>query len=310
MTHQVSKDQSPPAPSGITGEKEDLLTAAKMMRDILYQLPVNFTRPKLTLADFTRWDKAIEAAHNQTLGIKEANPATAPGGQKWLPIESAPINTSVLVFIPRAGHYGPGVYRALRPNFGVLRGWQVSGLSMGRDCGPDQQPTHWMPLPSVPECNDEQLVAPISPTSSPSPVSEVKTEKNLELPEAVSESVEATRQMERQRDSVRLDFLDECNRRLNQKCGTVYGWEMILSHNVTRLMLESPYVAEFAGADLNDSAVGKQTCREAIDAAMQRIQGNVTFVSDGGSHTASRVSSPESSSLPESSVSEAKGREG
>lgn len=73
------------------------------------------------------------------------------------------------------------------------------------------------------------------------------------------------------RDSARLDFLDECNRRLNEKCGSSYGWEMILSHNVTRLMMESPFVTERAGVDLHDSQVpaqAKKTCRQAIDVVM------------------------------------------
>ena len=73
-------------------------------------------------------------------------------------------------------------------------------------------------------------------------------------------------------DKRRLDFLDECNRRLNEKCGNFYGWELILSHNVTRLMMESPFVTERAGVDLHDSQVpaqAKKTCREAIDAVMQ-----------------------------------------
>lgn len=70
---------------------------------------------------------------------------------KWQPIESAPVNSSVLVFIPNAEHYGPGIYRALRPNFGVLRSWQVTGLNFGRDCEPNHQPTHWMPLPEIPQ---------------------------------------------------------------------------------------------------------------------------------------------------------------
>lgn len=71
------------------------------------------------------------------------------------------------------------------------------------------------------------------------------------------------------RDRLRLDFLDECNRRLNEKCGSSYGWELILSHNVTRLMMESPFCAERAGVDLHDSqapAQAKKTCRQAIDA--------------------------------------------
>lgn len=82
--------------------------------------------------------------------------------QKWSPIECAPINASVLVFIPNAEHYGPGIYRALRPKFGILRPWQVTGLHMGRDCGRGYQPTHWMPLPSVPDDNDADAPTGVS----------------------------------------------------------------------------------------------------------------------------------------------------
>lgn len=89
-------------------------------------------------------------------------------------------------------------------------------------------------------------------------------------------------------DTERLEWLDDCNRRLNDKCGSRYGWELILSHNVTRLMLESPYVAEFAGVDLNDSAFpGKRTCREAIDAAMALVkkEANVSAVNPSNAAT-------------------------
>lgn len=73
------------------------------------------------------------------------------GDTKWQPIETAPFNQSVLVFIPNAEHYGDGIYRALRPNFhDTPRGWQVTGLHFGRDCQQSEQPTHWMPLPSSP----------------------------------------------------------------------------------------------------------------------------------------------------------------
>ena len=69
------------------------------------------------------------------------------------------------------------------------------------------------------------------------------------------------------RDSERLNFLDECNRRLNAHYGTDYGWELILNHNVNRLMLGPIAV------DLNDSCGGKgklPSCRDAIDKAMAR----------------------------------------
>ncbi|MCP4564020.1 MAG: hypothetical protein GY873_30330 [Bosea sp.] len=75
---------------------------------------------------------------------------------------------------------------------------------------------------------------------------------------------------ERQRDSERLDFLDRCNAALNARYGTHYGWELILNHNITRLMLGRDAV------DLNDAAGGKAklpSCRAAIDARMTSLAG-------------------------------------
>jgi len=67
-------------------------------------------------------------------------------------------------------------------------------------------------------------------------------------------------------DADRLDFLDECNRRLNASYGTNYSWKMVMNHNVNRLMLGSMKV------DLNDAdAKGLKSCRNAIDAEMQRV---------------------------------------
>ena len=73
--------------------------------------------------------------------------------------------------------------------------------------------------------------------------------------------LEATRE-----DKKRLDFLDECNRRLNAYSGTTYGWKLILNHNVNRLMLGHMAV------DLHDSEGGKAklpSCRAALDEAIQ-----------------------------------------
>jgi hypothetical protein len=64
-------------------------------------------------------------------------------------------------------------------------------------------------------------------------------------------------------DKARLDFLDECNTRLNAKYGTEYGWRLILNHNVNRLML-GPRM----DVDLHDSEGGNKklrSCRAAID---------------------------------------------
>jgi hypothetical protein len=66
-----------------------------------------------------------------------------------------------------------------------------------------------------------------------------------------------------EQDTARLDFLDECNTRLNAKYGTEYGWRLILNHNVNRLML-GPRM----DVDLHDSEGGNKklrSCRAAID---------------------------------------------
>lgn len=71
------------------------------------------------------------------------------------------------------------------------------------------------------------------------------------------------------KDKQRLDFLDECNRRLNDYYGTNYGWELILNHNVTRLMSGS-----LQRIDLNDAAGGNAklaSCRAAIDKQMKAL---------------------------------------
>ncbi len=77
-----------------------------------------------------------------------------------------------------------------------------------------------------------------------------------------------TELIELQRDKARLDFLDRCNAALNARFGTSYGWELILNHNVTRLMLGRLTV------DLNDAAGGNSklpSCRAAIDARIKHL---------------------------------------
>lgn len=70
-------------------------------------------------------------------------------------------------------------------------------------------------------------------------------------------------------DKARLDFLDACNAALNGRYGTNYGWTLVLTHNVTRLML-----GRWMEVDLHDSEGGKAklpSCRGAIDREMTRI---------------------------------------
>jgi|GEM_PF-5251463 len=71
------------------------------------------------------------------------------------------------------------------------------------------------------------------------------------------------------KDKARLDYLDRMNESLNAHYGTTYKWRLVLSPNVTRLMTgrqDNGYVGDI---DLHDSdALGKSSCREAIDAAL------------------------------------------
>ncbi len=68
-------------------------------------------------------------------------------------------------------------------------------------------------------------------------------------------------------DTARLDFLDHLNRALNAAHGTNYRWEMVINHNVNRLM-----TGRHLDVDLNDAkAHGFQSCRDAIDREMLRL---------------------------------------
>mgnify|MGYP001258143296 CR=1 FL=1 len=63
-------------------------------------------------------------------------------------------------------------------------------------------------------------------------------------------------------DTARLDWLDRANALLIAKYGTRYKWQVILNHNVARLMLGDMQV------DLHDTDPnGLPSCRDAIDAA-------------------------------------------
>jgi len=71
--------------------------------------------------------------------------------RSWQPPETAPPNKSILVRIPHAEHYGPGIYRAIRvvdmsPGLDLPPRWHVTAVGMGRDV-PDVDVTGWMPLP-------------------------------------------------------------------------------------------------------------------------------------------------------------------
>jgi len=70
------------------------------------------------------------------------------------------------------------------------------------------------------------------------------------------------------KDKARLDYLNECNRRLNECYGTKYSWKLVQSHNVNRLMFKNLHPVS-GGVDLHDSHwKGFEDCRKAIDEVM------------------------------------------
>lgn len=74
---------------------------------------------------------------------------------EWQPIETVPHNVSVLIYVPHAEHYGPGIYRAIRvvgmsPSIDLPPRWHVTAVGMGRDIQ-DRDVTHWRPLPPGPD---------------------------------------------------------------------------------------------------------------------------------------------------------------
>lgn len=76
--------------------------------------------------------------------------------------------------------------------------------------------------------------------------------------------------IEGEKDKNRLDFLDKCNQMLNAHYKTDYGWKLVLSHNVTRLMVEH----RLNDIDLNDAEGGNgklKSCRDAIDTAINKF---------------------------------------
>lgn len=97
----------------------------------------------------------IAASLNSTL----AKPAASPGtGDGWRAIDSAPLNESILVYIPNTEHYGEGIYRAMHVDMGTGKRWMTTGVHCGRDLGASTKPTHWMPLPPAPVVVQEREV--------------------------------------------------------------------------------------------------------------------------------------------------------
>jgi hypothetical protein len=76
-------------------------------------------------------------------------------------------------------------------------------------------------------------------------------------------------------DKRRLDFLDKLNAKLNEHYGTTYGWKLILSPNIVRLMSGNHHRGFVGDIDLNDANCGLtsfDSCRKAIDEALSQRQ--------------------------------------
>nr|DAE48928.1 MAG TPA: Protein of unknown function (DUF551) [Caudoviricetes sp.] len=72
-------------------------------------------------------------------------------GDGWMPIESAPKNKSIQIYIPNADYYGnDGVYAGILVDLGTGQRWATFGWAVARDLPPHMHPTHWRPLPSAP----------------------------------------------------------------------------------------------------------------------------------------------------------------
>lgn len=78
------------------------------------------------------------------------------------------------------------------------------------------------------------------------------------------------------KDKARLDWLDHCNRVINERSGNLYGWKVVVSPNVARLVNQSPRgrtpVREDQ-VDISDANAltpidgGVLSCRVALDRA-------------------------------------------
>lgn len=93
----------------------------------------------------------------------------------------------------------------------------------------------------------------------------LRTITNLILAQAegqeLSKEVTALR-----KDKARLDRLDQLSAALNAKYGTTYQWQVIVNHNINRLMLGHLQI------DLSDSAAfGLPSCRDALDTIMPGV---------------------------------------
>lgn len=74
-------------------------------------------------------------------------------------------------------------------------------------------------------------------------------------------------------DKHRLDFMDACNVRLNERYETTYGWKFHFNHNRVRLGLDGQRFAGWDEFALVDSNFPAKNIRAAIDEGMKEFKG-------------------------------------
>lgn len=114
-------------------------------------------RDYLTRTDNNSPGPRTLAADTSAIALAEASNRVPSGGEVtpqggcWRPISTAPVNESILIYLPNGEHYGPGIYRAIQVNVGTGKRWHTTAWACGRDLGGEDWPRFWMPLPQPPE---------------------------------------------------------------------------------------------------------------------------------------------------------------
>lgn len=69
----------------------------------------------------------------------------------WQDISTAPTNQAIQIHVPGLDYYGNnGVYAGMLVDMGTGPRWMAFAWAMGRDLGPENQPTSWRHLPAPP----------------------------------------------------------------------------------------------------------------------------------------------------------------
>lgn len=103
------------------------------------------------LIERNRADTLKRAGIDHMTADYEAAMSMVPDENGWLSIESAPVNTAILIHLRGTDYYGnDGIYEGMLVDMGTGKRWMTVGWAIGRDIGADNQPTAWQPLPKPP----------------------------------------------------------------------------------------------------------------------------------------------------------------